>query len=215
MNENNSTNSSSPADKEKKKYKLEELYKPNEDIQTFIYDVYNKFMRWRSIRQSPHKQFNNQTLSDYLDDARKKFWGYLPLDVDAETPSFFFPETRNQIIAILAKVANLRMKPRFDGVEGFDVVKSIILKDLAEYWRRRNNRKIENFWQFLYNVINGTVIVFTAYHSKVREVKSITKIVRENILGMGRTIVLDKGVSILMQTDINIMEGAVLSLIYL
>ena len=177
MTKNNSTssNSSKPdEEKEKEKVLLEDIYRPNENIQEFIYDVYDKFIRWRSIRQSPHKQFNNQTLTDYLNDARKKFWGYLPLNPDAETPSFFFPETRNQIIAILAKIANLRIKPRFDGVEGFDVIKSIVLKDLAEYWRRCKSRKIENFWQFLYNIINGTVIVFTAYQSRVRKVKTIT-----------------------------------------
>jgi len=153
----------------------EQNYHPNEDIQKFIYDVYNKFMNWRTLKESPHRQFNNQTLTEYLNDARKKFWGYLPLNPDADTPAFFFPETRNQIIGILAKVANLRMKPKFEGVEDFDVIKSVILKDFAEYWRRKSNKKIENFWQFLYNVINGTVIVFTAFKDNKKKVKNITK----------------------------------------
>ena len=104
----------------------------------------------------------------------KKFWGYLPLSYDVDTPQFFFPETRNQIIGILSKIANLRMKPMFDGVEGFDKVKSTVMNDLFEYWKRSANRKIMNFWQFLYCIINGTVIVFTGYNSKVRKVKNVT-----------------------------------------
>ena len=157
----------------KGKYLLEEFYHPPEEVQKFIYGVYDKYIKWRALREMNYKWFNDRSLTDYLDDSRKKFWGYLPLNADADTPQFFFPETRNQIIGILSKIANLRMKPSFEGVEGFDLVKSTLLKDLFEYWRRGSNRKISNFWQFLYNIINGTVIVFTAYNNKIRKVKNI------------------------------------------
>src|SRR6185436_10930140 len=160
---------------EKKKILLEEFYKPPQETMEFIYSVYDKFIKWRSLREQPYKQFNNTTLQTYLDDSRKKFWGYLPINYDTDTPQFFFPETRNQIIAILAKIAGMKMKPSFDGVEGFDIIKATVLKDLFEYWRRGSNKKIANFWQFLYNIINGTVVVFTAYNSKERTVKTITE----------------------------------------
>ena len=162
-------NSSNP-----KKILLEEFYRPPRDIQEFIFDVYEKYIKWRSLREQPYKQFNNQTLTNYLLEARKKFWGYLPVSFDQDTPQFFFPETRNEIIQILSKIANLRLKPVFEGVEGFDIIKATILQDLFEYWRRKTNRKIENFWQFLYNVINGTVVTFVAYNSRVKKVKNIT-----------------------------------------
>src|SRR6185436_14655327 len=160
---------------EKKKILLEEFYKPPQETMEFIYSVYDKFIKWRSLREQPYKQFNNTTLQTYLDDSRKKFWGYLPINYVTDTPQFFFPETRNQIISILAKIAGMKMKPSFDGVEGFDIIKATVLKDLFEYWRRGSNKKIANFWQFLYNIINGTVVVFTAYHSKERTVKTITE----------------------------------------
>ncbi len=157
-----------------KKLFLEELYKPPEETMRFIYEVYDKLIRWRSLRDQPCKQFSQQAFLDYLQDARQKFWGYLPLSFDVDTPQFFFPETRNQIIGILAKIANLKMKPRFEGVKGFDLMTATVLNDLFEYWKRGSNRKISNFWQFLYNIINGTVIVFTAYNSNIRKVKNIT-----------------------------------------
>lgn len=160
--------------KMKGKYLLEEFYKPSEDVLRHIYSVYDKYIKWRALKEMNYKWFNNQTINDYLDESRKKFWGYIPLSADTDTPQFFFPETRNQIIGILSKIANLRMKPTFDGVEGFDQVKATVMNDLFEYWRRGSNRKMQNFWQYLYCIINGTVIVFTGYNSKVRTVKDIT-----------------------------------------
>ena len=161
-------------DKDKDKYFLEEYYVPPKETMEFIFDVYSKFIKWRSLKNQPYKQFGGRTLTEWLDDSRKKFWGYIPLSEDAETPSFMMPDTRNQIISILAKIANLKMKAHFDGVEGFDAIKGIILKDLVEYWKCGANRKLENFWQFLYNIENGTVVVFTAFKNRLRDVKDVT-----------------------------------------
>ena len=164
----------STGSKPKEKYFLESIYKPPQETQEFIFEVYDKYIRWRALRNQVYKQFNNQTLLDFLDDARKKFWGTIPLSYDNDTPQFMMPDTRNEIIKILAKVANLKMKPHFDGVEGFDAIKETILKDLVEYWRRGANRKLSNFWQFLYNVENGTVVICVAYKNRLRKVKDIT-----------------------------------------
>ena len=160
---------------EVKKILLEDFYKPSRDIQSAIFDVYEKFIRWRSLREQTYKQFNGFQLTDWLQESREKFWGYLPVSYDLDVPQFFFPETRNQIVAILAKIASLRMKPRFEGVENFDIIKATILKDFFEYWKRISNKKITNFWSFLYNIINGTVIEFVGYKSKKKTVKDITK----------------------------------------
>jgi hypothetical protein len=161
-------------EKRKEQIRLEDVYRPSDETRDFIFDVYDKLIKWRALRDQPYKQFNNQTCTDYWTDARQKFFGFLPISFDNDTPQFFFPETRNQIISILAKVAALRTKPSFEGVEGFDIVKGTLLRSLFEYWKRNSNRDINNFWQYLYNIINGTVIVFTAYSSRVREVKNIT-----------------------------------------
>ena len=160
--------------KRETKILLEEFYRPSRDIQEAIFDVYEKFIRWRSLREQDYKQFNGKQAIDWWEESREKFWGYLPLSYDLDVPQFFFPETRNQVIAILSKISNLRMKPRFEGVENFDIVKSTVLKDLFEYWRRSSNKKIKNFWAFLYAVINGTSVVFVGYRSKKRTVKDIT-----------------------------------------
>ena len=158
-----------------KKILLEDFYHPPRETLDFIYDTYTQLIQWRSLREQPYKQFNNQTMTDYIDEARKKFWGYLPLASDVDTPQFFLPDTRDQIIQVLSRIANLKMKPTFDGVKGFDVVTATVMNDLFEVWRRGANRKISNFWQFLYCVLNGTVIVYTGYNSKIRKVKNITK----------------------------------------
>lgn len=158
----------------KEKVRLEDKYRPPEHIRENIFSVYEKFSKWKALREQPYRQFNHLSLSQWLEESRRKFWGYIPLSVDADTPQFFFPETRNQVIGILAKIANLKLKPTFEGVEGYDVLTATILKDLFEHWRRSSNRKIHNFWQFLYSIINGSVIVFTAYRSRKRKVKNIT-----------------------------------------
>ena len=157
------------------KYMLEEYYRPPEQIRTFVFEVLDKLIKWRSLRDQPYRQFNNQPFIVYLREARQKFWGYLPLSYEVETPQFFFPETRNQITAILSKIANLKMKPRFDGVEGMDVVKARLLKDIFEYWRRGKNRNMESFWQYLYNIINGTVVTFVAYKGDKKQVRNVTQ----------------------------------------
>jgi hypothetical protein len=153
---------------------LEEYYRPSRGIQEAIFDVYEKFIRFRSLREQSYKQFNGKMFSDWLQESREKYWGYLPLSFDLDVPQFFFPETRNQINSILGKVANLRMKPKFEGVKGFDLIKSIILKSLFEAFKRTKNQKIKNFWQFLYTVINGTCVVFVGYKSRQIERKRIT-----------------------------------------
>ena len=159
---------------ENKKILLEEHYRPPKNIQEAIFDVYEKYIQWRSLREQPYKQFNNQMAADWWQDSREKFWGYLPLSYDLDVPQFFFPETRNQIVSALAKISNLKMKPRFEGVEGFDIIKATILKDFFEYWRRLANQKIKNFWNFLYTIINGTCIVFVGYTSRKKKTKNIT-----------------------------------------
>lgn len=158
----------------KDKIFLEDVYRPAEETREFIFKTYDKFIKWRALRDQPYKQFNNKSAIDYWSESRQKFFGYLPLSYDTDTPQFFFPETRNQIIAILAKIANLKTKPSFQGIEGFDLVKGSLLRNLFEYWKRNSNRKVNNFWQYLYNIMNGTVIVFTAYNSNKREVKNVT-----------------------------------------
>jgi len=157
-----------------KKILLEEFYRPPREIQEKIFDVYEKYIKWRALREQSYKQFNGVRLEDWLQQSREKFWGYLPISYDLDVPQFFFPETRNQIIGILAKIANLKLKPRFEGVENFDIVKATILKDLFEYWKRKSNKKIKSFWQFLYNIINGTTIVFVGYKNLKRDVKTVT-----------------------------------------
>lgn len=174
-----------------KKYKLEDYYRPSQEVQTFIYKVYEKLIRWRSLRDQPYQQFNGQPMVSYLRESRQKYWGYIPLTYDTELPQFFFPETRNEINKILAKVANLKLKPSFEGVEGFDVIKSQIFQDLFSYWSRNKGRNVENFWQYLYNIINGTAVVFTAYQSDVKEVKNITKYNSETGISEFATETLD------------------------
>jgi hypothetical protein len=158
---------------EKEKVLLEEYYKPSDEIMEHIFDIYAKYSKWKSSLNRQYKQFNSQTLYSYVDDSRKKFWGYIPLSYDTDTPQFFMPETRNQIIAILAKIASLIVKATFNGVEGLDMVKATTLRHIFDFWLRKPGRKLDNFWQFLYSIINGTVIVFTGYKSNVRTVKSI------------------------------------------
>ena len=158
----------------KEKVFLEEYYHPSRDIQEAIFDVYEKLLRWRSLREQGYKQFNGKQLQDWLQESREKYWGYLPVSYDLDVPQFFVPETRNQVNYMLAKIANLRMKPSFEGVENFDIIKATILKDFFEYWRRSSNKKIKNFWAFLYTVINGTAIEFVGYKSKRNKVKDIT-----------------------------------------
>ncbi len=160
---------------EKNKIRLEDIYKPSRRVQEKIFDVYEKFLRWRSLREQPYKQFNGIQMSEYLQRSREKFWGWMPLSFDNDVPQFFFPETRNQVIGVLSEIANLRLKPSFEGTQGFNLVKATLLKDLFEYWQRSTNEKLKSFWNFLYTIVNGTCIVFVAYRDRERKVREITE----------------------------------------
>ena len=59
----------------KGKYILEEFYKPSEDVLKHIYSVYDKYIKWRALKEMNYKWFNNNTLNNYLDESRKKILG--------------------------------------------------------------------------------------------------------------------------------------------
>ena len=76
---------------------LEEFYRPSKQVQEAIFDVYEKFIRWRSLREQGYKQFNGQQLTDWLEERTGKVLGLQPLSYDVDVPQFFLPETRNQV----------------------------------------------------------------------------------------------------------------------
>ena len=57
-----------------KKIVLEEVYRPAESTREFIFGVYDKFIKWRALRDQPYKQFNNKSAVDYWSESRQKFW---------------------------------------------------------------------------------------------------------------------------------------------
>lgn len=158
-----------------KTFKLEEVYKPSEKILDSIWESYDHYMTWKSLKENAYKQFNGSNLLDWLQNSREKFWGYKPLYEDPDTVNFFFPETRNNVILMLSKLVSMKLKPSFEGVEGFDIIKATILQDLFESYLRGGNRKLNTLWQQLYQLINGTLITHVAYESRKRDIKTITK----------------------------------------
>lgn len=152
---------------------LEDKYKPSDELLEAIYDVYDKFAEWKAIKSNNYRQFGGTNLSSWLQNSRDKFYGYSPVSEDGQ--KFFFQETRNQITELLSRIANLRTRASFEGVEGFDILKSTLLNDLFHHWSRHAKRVYRNFRYYLYAVINGTVIVYVGFRHEKKKRESVTK----------------------------------------
>jgi hypothetical protein len=156
---------------------LEKVKHFTDDEIEVIADVYDKYYRWRNIHFATFDEFGGKTLKQYVDEARDKFYGKIPISTSYELTGrklYFSQEYRVAVEKVITFITNLALNPQFYGIEGFDVQLSSLLNGLYRFLYRATKDKIRNFLQFWQAVIDGTVIVYTDARYKTRKYKDIT-----------------------------------------
>jgi hypothetical protein len=153
-------------DKEQNKIKPEDNLRPSQKELKIVYSLYEKYIKWASIINSPLPQFRGLDLESYLKASRQLFWGessiksILMEDVFKAEFDLFLPEIRNNVLDIVSNLSQLRIKPVFGLTEKKleAMYQSKILEAIYANWRNVSKDKIEKFWDYLYVIINGTLI---------------------------------------------------------
>ena len=155
------------------KVKPEEMRVISQKEKELVAEIYDKYIKWSSVVNSPFKQFNGLNLRQYLRVSRRLFWGYDPdateiLNENLNKGKFniFLPEIRNNILEILSYFLSLRVKPVINA--GIDLYKNYIehiCSGVYENWRNVTKDRIEKFWDYLYLIENGTLIKYVGYEN--------------------------------------------------
>lgn len=153
------------------KVKLEDVRNISQTETNLVVEIYEKYVKWASVVNSPFKEFNGLSLRQYLTASRRLFWGYDPEAIDYLSEninkakfSIFLPEIRNNILEILSYFLALRVKPVIDAKA--DLYKNYIehiCSGVYENWRNVTKDKMEKFWDYLYLIENGTLIKYVGY----------------------------------------------------
>jgi hypothetical protein len=189
-------------EKEKGGNENKKMYSPSEQDSKLIERIYDEFKDMRDVSSMPYRYFNDRTLTQFIDDAEKRFNSYVPTRSSQRKESwqsnFFHPTTRNKTIAILASVAldvpKLRVVSRNEKNEVNMKIGNII-SDLVKGSYDNENKEENLFFEALECIVKGTVIVGESYlKTKVKQ-KIITSydVVTGEIEVEDKDVLIDKG----------------------
>lgn len=150
-------------------------YNPSDHEKEVIARVYNRYRSLENIRDRQYRYFNNRNLVDLINDAQKRFNGYVeprngPNDWGAKTID---PLTRNKVIFVLASLAAQRTKVNFYKEDGDDAIRSKIVKAMHEHSYIDENEEIQTFYEMLSAVVKGTVIGYEGFKAPKQKIKAI------------------------------------------
>lgn len=151
-------------------------YNPSNEEKEYLTGVYERFRIMQGNRDRNYHFFNDRSLIDVIDDAQKRFNGYIekrqgPDDWGAKTID---PLTRNKVIFILATLASQRVQVNFYNEDGDDVVRSRILKAMHEHSYIDENESIQTFYEMLSAIVKGTVVGYEGFKAPRRTMKIIS-----------------------------------------
>src|ERR1035437_17403 len=139
--------------------------KPSEKELTTIGNTYTNYYQWRSFRSGLYLAFRGYDFDRYLTVSRELFWNSLTTkstDLQGLGLSFQIPFARKEAMDFLSKLTTLNIKPHIVG-DALDSVGIKILQGIYKKWTFKSNNKVENFWDLLYGIVNGTVCNYIGY----------------------------------------------------
>jgi len=159
------------------KIKPETLFRPSKKELDLISKIYQKYVRWATVINSPLDQFRGLTLENYLKLSRQLFWSKTSLrtilseDIFRAEFDLFLPEIRNNVLDIVSYLVSLRVKPSFNITfkKLQEMYQSKVLEAIYTNWRNVSTDKIEKFWDFLYILINGSLIKYVGWEETDKE----------------------------------------------
>lgn len=128
--------------------------------------VYQHFYKWKAYRSGLIEQFRNYSFEDMLIASRQLFWNSLTTpstDLHDLGLDFSIPFARKEAMDHLAGITSLNSKGKFSGDE-LDSLGFRVLNGLYTHWRFHNNSKVEDFWEALYGIVNGTVCSYVGFN---------------------------------------------------
>lgn len=128
--------------------------------------VYSNFYKWKGYRSGLIRQFRNMAFEEMLIASRQLFWNSLTTpsnDLKELGLDFSIPFARKETMDFLGRLTSLNMKSRLTG-DSVDSLGFKILNGLYTHWRFHNNSKVEDFWEVLYGLVNGTVCSYVGFN---------------------------------------------------
>jgi hypothetical protein len=130
-------------------------------------EVYNDYYKWRSYRSGLIKHFQNYDFQSYLTLSRELFWNSLVTeseDLAALNLDFSIPFARKEVMDFIGRLNSLSIKPELVG-DNMDALGTKMLQAIYKKWCFTSNDKVENFWELLYGIVNGTVCSYIGYNN--------------------------------------------------
>lgn len=130
--------------------------------------VYSDFYTWKSRRSGAIKLFQNKDFESVLTISRELFWNSLTThsdDLEKLGLDFSIPFARKEVMDYVGRLSALNIKPKIAG-ENIDALAIKILNGMYKRWSFKSNEKVENFWELLYGIVNGTVCSYIGYNAE-------------------------------------------------
>ncbi len=154
-------------------------YVPSEEERTERAQIFNEYIKARTISDKSYNQFNGRTLFEFIDDGTKRWNGYIPEAsplIDSDQSRIFINFTRNQIISFLAKVAMQHVDAKIKAVNrktgSVDQKFADAMKDLNRYSLDAEYGDARYLEVALEVTTKGTTIVYEGYRKETQEIEA-------------------------------------------
>lgn len=158
-------------------------YKPSQKEQDSTKLVYDEFDTMNEVMTDSYREFNDRTLTQFLDDSQKRANSFVPSRAeqgkDDWQSNVFTPTTRNKIKTLIASYAKTLPPISMTAVNDkrqISVARAEVMKNLVEasYTQGDSNPEKTNFYDGWNCAINGTVIKYDGYLKVEGTVKLLT-----------------------------------------
>ena len=139
---------------------------PEKELQK-VSDVYRNYYIWKARRTGIYLPFQGKDLETVLTTSRELFWNSISTksnDLNQLGMDFSIPFARNEVMEHLGRLASLGVIPKLTG-DAVDGITIRVLNGLYKKWEMKSNDKVENFWELLYGIVNGTVATYIGYNN--------------------------------------------------
>lgn len=141
-----------------------------------VKETYARYNEMKDARNKRHRYFNDRTLVELIDDSTKRFNLFQRPRSHAEDwqTTYVGAQTRNKVMAILARIAAQRMKRSYYGVPEDNKWKARICRAMDEWAAYKNGDDMQSFFEMLSAATKGTVVGYESYHAPMTKYYDVT-----------------------------------------
>jgi hypothetical protein len=159
---------------------LESEYNPTDEEKEVLEKILFDFNTGKEIMDQSYREFNNRTLSQYLNDSQRAFNSFVPDpsgnpddDWKANTVR---PVTRNRIISIAAHVTSSILAPSIfaqNDNDEEDKAAAQVMADLVNWAGERSDYSKTFVYSVIAACVNPAVIIHSEYRNVYKTIKEI------------------------------------------